>query len=81
MLELAAPRTTGVHQCLVTPEHTRAAREDSLGPDALVATERGVLLETEGAIAERVQEHRDHGASDVCVKYSLTARGICHSDN
>ena len=46
MLELAATRTAGVHPYLVTPEHTRIARE-AVGPDALVATEQGVVLETD----------------------------------
>jgi probable F420-dependent oxidoreductase len=120
MLELAATRTAGVHPYLVTPEHTRIARE-AVGPDALVATEQGVILETDpdkaraiaranlalyftlpnytnnwkrlgfgddeitgsgsdrlidalvawgdvAAIAERIQEHRDAGASHVCIQ-------------
>jgi probable F420-dependent oxidoreductase len=120
MLELAATRTAGVHPYLVTPEHTRIARE-AVGPHALVATEQGVVLETdperarsiartnlahyfalpnytnnwkrlgftdeeindggsnrlidalvvwgdEATIASRVQEHRDAGASHVCVQ-------------
>ena len=120
MLELARTRTAGAHPYLVTPEHSRIARE-ALGPDAIVATEQGVVLETdperaraiarlhlatylglpnyannwmrlgfteddvaeggsdrlvdalvawgsEDAIAERVQEHRDAGASHVCVQ-------------
>jgi probable F420-dependent oxidoreductase len=46
MLELAATRTAGVHPYLVTPEHTQLARE-AVGPDALVATEQGVVLETD----------------------------------
>jgi probable F420-dependent oxidoreductase len=120
MLALAAARTAGVHPYLVTPEHTHLARE-AVGPDALVATEQGVVLETdpdraraiaranlvryfdlpnytnnwkrlgftdeeivnggsdrlidaliawgdESAIAARVQEHRDAGASHVCIQ-------------
>jgi probable F420-dependent oxidoreductase len=120
MLQLAATRTAGVHPYLVTPEHTRVARE-AVGPDALVATEQGVILETdperarsiartnleryfalpnytnnwrrlgfgddeiadggsdrlidalvvwgdESTIASRVQEHRDAGASHVCIQ-------------
>jgi len=46
MLELAATRTAGAHPYLVTPEHSRIARE-ALGSDALVATEQGVVLETD----------------------------------
>ena len=120
MLELARTRTAGAHPYLVTPEHRRLAHE-ALGPDALVATEQGVVLETdpaaaraiarehlagylalpnyannwmrlgfteddvkdggsdrlvdalvvcgdESAIAPRVQEHRDAGASHVCIQ-------------
>ena len=120
MLELAATRTAGAHPYLVTPEHSRIARE-ALGPDALVATEQGVVLETdpqraraiardnvqrymvlpnytrnwmrlgftdddladggsdrlidalvawgdEATIAKRVAEHRDAGASHVCIQ-------------
>lgn len=120
MLELAATRTAGVHPYLVTPEHTRIARE-AVGPDAIVATEQGVVLESdterartiaranlalyftlpnytnnwrrlgfsedeianggsdrlidalvawgdEDAIALRIQEHRDAGASHVCIQ-------------
>jgi probable F420-dependent oxidoreductase len=120
MLELAATRTAGVHPYLVTPEHTHVARQ-AVGPDALVATEQGVVLETdperarsiartnlvnyfmlsnytnnwkrlgftddeianggsdrlidslvvwgdETAIAARIKEHRDAGASHVCIQ-------------
>ena len=120
MLRLAAARTAGVHPYLVTPEHTHIARL-AVGPDALVAPEQGVILETdpararaiarsnlegyfalpnytnnwkrlgfsddeianggsdrlidalvawgdEAAIAARVQEHRDAGASHVCIQ-------------
>ena len=53
MLELAATRTAGVHPYLVTPEHTRVARE-AVGPDALVATEQGVILETDPETARSI---------------------------
>jgi probable F420-dependent oxidoreductase len=46
MLELAAERTAGAHPYLVTPEHTAEARA-ALGPDALLAPEQGVVLETD----------------------------------
>ena len=48
MLELAAELTAGAHPYLGTPEHTAAARR-SLGPDALLAPEQGVILETDPA--------------------------------
>jgi probable F420-dependent oxidoreductase len=43
MLELAAKRSRGVHPYLVSPEHTRVARE-ALGEGALVAPEQTVIL-------------------------------------
>jgi probable F420-dependent oxidoreductase len=46
MLELARMRTAGTHPYLVTPEHTRAARQ-GVGPDRLVASEQGVVLDTD----------------------------------
>ena len=53
MLALSAARTAGVHPSLVTPEHTRIARE-AVGPDAMVATEQGVILETDPARARSI---------------------------
>jgi probable F420-dependent oxidoreductase len=52
MLELAAELTAGAHPYLVTPEHTAIARR-RLGPDALLAPEQGVILETD---PERARE-------------------------
>jgi len=46
MLELAAVRTAGAHPYMVTPGHTATARR-ILGPDALLAPEQGVVLETD----------------------------------
>jgi probable F420-dependent oxidoreductase len=43
MLALARDRARGSHPYLVTPEHTRIARE-ALGPDALLAPEQTVVL-------------------------------------
>jgi probable F420-dependent oxidoreductase len=50
MLELARTRTAGTHPYLVTPEHTRAARE-ALGADRAVAVEQGVVLDTDAETA------------------------------
>ncbi|MEP6659239.1 MAG: LLM class F420-dependent oxidoreductase [Acidimicrobiales bacterium] len=50
MLELARTRTAGTHPYLVTPELTRAART-GVGPDALVACEQGVVLDTDPSSA------------------------------
>jgi probable F420-dependent oxidoreductase len=51
MLALARERALGSHPYLVTPEHTRIARE-ALGPDALLAPEQTVVL-AEAADAAR----------------------------
>lgn len=46
MLALAGERSLGAHPYLVTPEHTRLARE-ILGPDPLLAPEQTVVLESD----------------------------------
>jgi probable F420-dependent oxidoreductase len=51
MLELARTRTAGTHPYLVTPEHTRAARE-TVGAESAVAVEQGLVLDTD---AERAR--------------------------
>ena len=53
VLELAAARAAGAHPYLITPEHTRWARE-LLGPEPLIATEQGVVLDTDPARARAV---------------------------
>jgi len=53
MLALARDRTAGVHPYLVPPEHSALARE-IVGPDALVATEQAVVLETDPAKARAI---------------------------
>lgn len=50
MLRLARDRSLGAHPYLTTPEHTARARE-ILGPEALLAPEQGVVLETDAARA------------------------------
>jgi probable F420-dependent oxidoreductase len=53
MLELARTRTTGTHPYLVTPELTEMARA-GIGPDGLVASEVGVVLESDPARAREI---------------------------
>ncbi len=53
MLELARTRTAGTHPYLVTPELTKAAR-GGIGPDGLVASEQGVVLETDPTKAREI---------------------------
>jgi probable F420-dependent oxidoreductase len=53
MLELARTRTAGTHPYLVTPELTAMARA-GIGPDGLVASEVGVVLETDPTKAREI---------------------------
>ena len=53
MLELARIRTAGTHPYLVTPALTRKARV-GVGPDRLVASEQGVVLETDAGRAREI---------------------------
>lgn len=53
MLALAADRTAGAHPYLTTPEHTREARA-LIGPDALLAPEHKVVLDTDPERARAV---------------------------
>jgi probable F420-dependent oxidoreductase len=53
MLKLSADRAAGAHPYLVTPEHTRRARE-LLGPGVLLAPEQKVVLETDPARARSI---------------------------
>ena len=46
MLDLAAERSLGAHTYFITPDHTRFARE-RIGPDALLAPEVAVVVETD----------------------------------
>jgi probable F420-dependent oxidoreductase len=53
MLELARERTAGSFTYLVTPDHTRRARE-ALGPDRVLAAELGVIPEADPERARRI---------------------------
>lgn len=53
MLELAATRTRGAHPYYVPPEHTAFAR-GVMGPDALLAPEQKVVLETDPTTAREI---------------------------
>lgn len=53
VLRLAGERTAGAHPYLVTPEHTRTARQ-TLGPGPLLAPEQKVVLESDPAKARRI---------------------------
>lgn len=53
MLRLSAARSAGAHPYLVTPEHSRRARE-ILGPGVLLAPEQRVVLEPDPARAREI---------------------------
>jgi probable F420-dependent oxidoreductase len=53
MLRLAGERSAGVHSYLVTPAHTKRARE-ILGPEPLLAPEQKVVLETDPVKARTI---------------------------
>ena len=57
MLELSRDRAGGAHPYLVTPEHTRRARE-VLGPGPLLAPEQKVILERDAARARSLARER-----------------------
>ena len=53
MLDLAAERSLGTHPYFTPPEHTRFARE-RVGPDAVVAPELAVVVDTNADRARKV---------------------------
>jgi probable F420-dependent oxidoreductase len=53
MLQLSAERANGAHPYFTTPDHTKIAR-DVMGPDALLAPEQMVVLETDPVEARRI---------------------------
>jgi probable F420-dependent oxidoreductase len=53
MLQLSAERANGAHPYFTTPDHTKVAR-DVMGPDALLAPEQMVVLETDPVEARRI---------------------------
>jgi probable F420-dependent oxidoreductase len=78
MLALAAERTWGSHTYFVPPEHTRDARA-LLGPDALLAPEQAVVLETDAAAARAIA--RSHmGMYLVLPNYVNNLRRLGFSD-
>jgi probable F420-dependent oxidoreductase len=80
MLELAAETADGAHPYLVTPEHTARARE-ILGPDAILAPEQGVLLETDASRArEAGRRHLVHYLDRDNYQRSFLRQGFAESD-
>lgn len=59
MVEVAKNRAAGAHPYLVTPEQTAAIRS-AIGPGRLVASEQGVVLETDPARARQLAREALH---------------------
>jgi probable F420-dependent oxidoreductase len=68
MLALAAERSLGAHPYFTPPEHTRIARE-TVGPDAVVATEVAVVVEPD---VERARER----AREYAARYLATSNYV-----
>jgi probable F420-dependent oxidoreductase len=64
MLELARTRTAGAHPYLVTSDHTARIRE-TVGPDALVAVELGVVLEPDASRSRDIARAALEGYADL----------------
>jgi probable F420-dependent oxidoreductase len=80
MLALSAELADGAHPYLVTPDHTRRARE-ILGPDALLAPEQSVILEADPTIARTSgRHHLEHYLDRVNYRSSFLRQGFEESD-
>jgi probable F420-dependent oxidoreductase len=80
MLDLAAQRSLGAHSYFVPPEHTRLAREQ-LGPDALIATEVAVVVETDDETARKAaRAYADLYLNASNYRRNLRRLGFTHAD-
>ncbi|MEE2664056.1 MAG: TIGR03620 family F420-dependent LLM class oxidoreductase [Myxococcota bacterium] len=82
MLELARERADGAHPYMVTPEHTRRARE-ILGPDRLLCTEQKLLHESDADKARAIARRSpaiSMGLSLPNYRRSLTRQGFEDAD-
>jgi len=80
MLELSRDRSAGAHPYFVPVEHTAYARE-ILGPDALLAPEQAVLLETDPSRArERARGHVERYLQLPNYTNNLLRHGLVEDD-
>jgi probable F420-dependent oxidoreductase len=80
MVALAARKADGAHTYLVTPEHTRGARE-ALGPTPLLIVEQGFVLETDAPLARRqAREHLHWYLGQPNYQAAMRAEGFAESD-
>jgi len=79
VLRLAAERTAGAHPYLVTPEHTRVARE-VLGADPVLAPEHKVVLDTDPERARALGRSRVENPYLHLSNYTSNLRRLGWSD-
>jgi probable F420-dependent oxidoreductase len=78
MLQLAAERSLGAFPYFVPVEHTRFAREQ-IGPDAVLATEVAVVVESDAGTARAVA--REYAASYLALRnYAGNLRELGYDD-
>jgi probable F420-dependent oxidoreductase len=80
VLRLAAERTAGAHPYLVTPEHTRQARE-ILGPEPLLAPEHKAVLEADPERARAIGRPRVQSPYLGLVNYTSNLRRLGWGDD
>jgi probable F420-dependent oxidoreductase len=80
VLRLAAERTAGAHPYLVTPEHTRQAR-DILGAGPVLAPEQKVVLEADPERARAIGRPSVHKPYLGLVNYTNNLRRLGWSDD
>ena len=79
VLRLAAERTAGAHPYLVTPEHTRQARE-ILGPGRVLAPEQKAVLEADPERARAIGRPRVQNPYLGLVNYTSNLRRLGWTD-
>ena len=79
VLHLAADRTGGAIPYLITPEHTRLARE-ILGPHRLLAPEQKVVLDTDSGRARELGGRRVRNPYLGLVNYTSNLRRLGFTD-
>ncbi|MGH3277315.1 MAG: TIGR03620 family F420-dependent LLM class oxidoreductase [Streptosporangiaceae bacterium] len=80
VLRLAAARTSGAHPYLVTPEHTRQARE-IMGTGPLLAPEHKVVLDTDPQRARAISRPHVQRPYLGLVNYTSNLRRLGWSDD
>jgi probable F420-dependent oxidoreductase len=79
VLRLAAARTAGAHPYLITPEHTRQARE-ILGPGPVLAPEHKVVLDPDPQRARALGRPRVRNPYLVLINYTSNLRRLGWTD-